>query len=60
MEKEDKNNLIIEKLSFGIFISIKPSFTKIIEADKIIMNLENMFLLIELSKKNNDQIYKIA
>ena len=31
MEKEDKRNLSIEKLSSGIFISIKPNFTKIIE-----------------------------
>lgn len=31
MEKEDKNNLAIGKLSSGIFISIKPNFTKIIE-----------------------------
>ena len=31
MEKEDKRNLSIEKLPSGIFISIKPNFTKIIE-----------------------------
>ena len=52
MDKKDRKNLSIEKVSSGIFISIKPKFTKLIETGK-----KNYEFRKYIPKKNINKLY---